>query len=125
MSAKYEVTMGPAAHRAVLNLLYADRKGLADALRTELLDGPNADKEIWFDADMRPLTHPGGSRVYVAVPLTFDAYVAVHRPMTKEELGRLGKEQHRRVAAAGFFVLDILGPGTAFSRGPRVVGPPL
>jgi hypothetical protein len=119
MSAKYEISMGPAAIRSVLSLPYADRKGLADALRTELLDGPNASREVAFDVDSRL----GGKRVYTAVPLTFDAYVAIFRPMDRTELRRLGKEQQRRVAAKGFFVLDLLEPGAAFGRGPRLVGP--
>ena len=60
--------------------------------------------------------------VYTGTPLTFDAYIALHRPMSKEELRRLRREQGRRVAALGFFVPDILHPATAFTGGPRLVG---
>ena len=114
MSTRYEVTMGPAATRAVLSLPHADRKGLADALRTELLNGPNADKVVSFDA---------ADRVYSSIPLTFDAYVAVYRSLTQDELRKLGRQERRRAAATGFYILEILDPGTAFRRGPRMVGP--
>jgi len=113
--------MAPAAERAVLNVRYEDRKRLADALRTELLDGPNADKEVWFDANMVPCRHPGDHKAYKAIPLNFGAYVAISRPLTGDELKRLGRERHRRAAARGFYVLEILHPAAAFTRGPRLV----
>ena len=116
----YEVVLGPAAIRAVLSLPDRERKELAAALRTELLDGPNADKEARFDADMRASDGPDG--VYTGTPLSFGACVALHRPMTKEELRRLKREQGRRVAIQGFYVVDILHPATAFRSGPRLVG---
>ena len=87
MSTKYEVVLGPAAIRTVLGLPDPERKELADALRTELLDGPNADEEARFDGP--------DNVVYRGTPLSFDAYVALHRPMTKEELKRLRREQGR------------------------------
>jgi hypothetical protein len=119
MSVSYEVILGPAAIRATLSMSDADRKELADALRTELLDGPNADKEVGFDADLRRCVHPDHGRVYTGTPLSSGAYLAVHRPMTRDELRRLRREQDRRVAAAGFLVLDILHPASAFTRGPQ------
>jgi hypothetical protein len=119
MSTKYEIVLGPAATRAVLRLPDSERKELADALRTELLDGPNADKEARFDADMK--AGAGRDGVYTGTPLSFGAYVALHRPMTKEELKRLRREQGRRVADQGFYVLDILHPTAAFTRGPQLV----
>ena len=124
MSTKYEVMPGPAAIRTILGLSDPERKELAYALLTELLDGPNADKEARFDGDMRacdPTCGPDDA-VYTATPLTFGAYVALHRRMTKEELKRLRQDQGRKVAGRGFYVLDILPPGTAFTRGPRLVG---
>lgn len=123
MSAKYVVVLGPAAIRAVLGLTDPDRKELAEALRTELLDGPNADKEARFDADMRACdsTCGPGDVVYRGTPLSFGSYVAVQRPMTGDELRRLRREQGRRVAL-GFYVLDILHPASAFSRSPRLAG---
>jgi hypothetical protein len=122
MSVRYEVILGPAAIRTTLGLSDADRKELADALRTELLDGPNADKEVGFDADLRPCVHSDRGRIYTGTPLSFSAYLAVHRPMTREELKRLRREQGRRVADAGFLVFDILHPASAFTRGPQFAG---
>ena len=87
--------MAPAARRAVLCVPFEDRRDLADALRRELLDGPNADKEVWYDAEMIRCADSGNPRVYTGTPLSPGAYVAVHRPLTGEELGRLKKEQHR------------------------------
>ncbi|MGH3168560.1 MAG: hypothetical protein ACRDN0_22095 [Trebonia sp.] len=122
MSVKYEIVLGPAANRLIPALPDRDRKELAEALRTELSEGPNADKEVGFDVDMRPC-RPGDVRVYTGTPLSFDAYVAVHRPLTRGELKRLGQEQHRRVARAGFLILDILHPASGFTRGPLVHAP--
>jgi hypothetical protein len=114
----YEVTLGPAAIRVILGL--RDRKELADALRTELLDGPNASKELRFDLDAIAQADPHApSRVYTATPLCFDGYTALHRPMTRGELSRLGREQGRQVADRGFYVLDILSAESGFTRGPR------
>lgn len=113
MGIQYEVVMGPAAERAVLGVPYEERKRLAEALRTELLQGPNADKEVWFDA--------GDDKVYKATPLSFGAYVVISRPLADDELARLRREKHRR-AAAGLFVIDILHPAASFTGGPRVVG---
>jgi hypothetical protein len=110
---QYEIVMGPAAERAVLGMPYEERKKLAEALRTELLQGPNADREVWFNA--------GEDKRCKATPLTFGAYVAISRPMTTDELARLRRERRRR-ASAGLFVIDILHPGTAFTVGPRLAG---
>ena len=120
MSTKYEVVLGPAAIRTVVCLPDRERKELAEALRTELLDGPNADKVARFDADMRPCGPDDA--VYMGTPLSFGAYVALHRPMTNAELKRLRREQGRRVAVKGFYVPDILHPAAAFAREPRLVG---
>jgi len=109
--------MGPAAIRAVLGLGRRDRAALAAALRTELEDGPNASAEVWIDADMG-----AGACRYKGTPLTFGAYVAIHRPMTDDELHRLAQEDRRHVAATGFYVLELLSPAGAFTRGPRLVG---
>jgi hypothetical protein len=124
MSTRYEIVLGPAAIRTFLVLPDSDRSELAGALRTELLEGPNAAVEARFDGDA--LAWEGSSRpgdlVYTGTPLSSGAYVAVHRPMTAEELRRLRREQHRRVAAHGFYVLEILHPASAFTGGPRLVG---
>lgn len=121
----YEVTLGPAAIRALRNLVErSDRKMLADALRTELFDGPNTDNEVKLkrfsnevgltDPDM-----PDGT-VYSATPLSTGGYIAIHRPMTEEELNRVARQQDRPVEAYGFYVVDILPADSAFSRS-RVV----
>lgn len=113
MSTKYEVVPGPGANRTVLGLSSGvQQKELAHSLMTELVDGPNADKEVQFDVDG---VH------YTATPLSFGGYVAIHRPMTREELKRLGREQGRRIASQGFFVPDILPPGSAVTAGPRIL----
>jgi hypothetical protein len=123
MSVKYEIVLASAAYRTILAMPDLDRKELAEALRAELSDGPNADKEVGFDADMRPCLHAEACRVYAGIPLSFDAYVAVYRPLTKDELKRLQKEPgRRRVASSGFYVFDFLHPATGFTRGPRVHG---
>ena len=118
-SSRQSRTFAASAIRTTLGVSDADRKELADALRTELLDGPNSDKEVGFDADLRPCVHSDRGRVYTGTPLSFGAYLAVHRPMTKEELKRLRREQDRRVAAVGFLVFDILHPASAFARRPQ------
>jgi hypothetical protein len=121
----YEVTLGPAAKRFVLGMRDAgDRKELADALRTELAAGPNADKEFQFDSagDARLGADPGApaAAVYTAIPLSFSGYTAIHRPMTKDELRRLRQEQGQHAASRqGFFVIDILPAESAWFRLPR------
>ena len=57
----YEVTLGPAAIRTVLCMAREDRRDLAEALRTELLEGPNAGIGFRFDSDIRAYT-PGQGR---------------------------------------------------------------
>jgi hypothetical protein len=126
VSATYEVTLGPAAVRTVQSLWDPhDQNELAIALRTELREGPNADKELElkfpfdgdFQGDVSPLV-PGGV-AYTATPLSFNGCTAFHRPMTEEELQRLGREQSRAVADHGCFVIDILSAESAFGR-PRL-----
>jgi hypothetical protein len=122
MSSKYEVAVGPSAIRTLLNMTDLDRKEIAEALRTELVNGPNADKEYSFEARLDAAA-PDNGKVYTGTPLSYGGYVAVHRPMTTEELERLRREQgRRRVAAQGFHVFDILHAAMAFTPLPRLVG---
>ena len=111
MDGSYEVTLGPAAIRVVLPLDLQDQKDLADALWEELANGPNADKEYKFNLEetRKPYVDPAAPDLveYTATPLSFGGYIAVHRPMTKDELKRLRKEQGHS-ASRGFYVLDIL-----------------
>jgi hypothetical protein len=116
----YEVTLGPAAIRMILNLSLTDRKQLGDALQTELVDGPNAASETRFDGNAQICRGQGPlvpDLVYTGTPLSFDGYIAVHRPMTRTELDRLRDEQGREVAGHGVHVLDILPADWPFTRG--------
>jgi hypothetical protein len=116
----YEVVLGPAAIRAIVGLADpGDRKELAAALRTELMNGPNARSEFRFDSDVQafPGRAAGGARVvYTATPLSFDGYTAVHRGLSRQELRRLRQEKRQSTANQGVYVIDILPAESAFSR---------
>jgi hypothetical protein len=118
----YEVTLGPAAIRTKDGLSDpADWDYLEYALQTELVDGPNADKESNFDREGQPLSEhsaDSGDLVYTATPLSFQAYTAVHRALTKDELDRLADEQGRLTHDCGRYVIDILAAELAFTRRP-------
>ena len=121
MSDTYELTLGPAAIRAFRYLPSTeDQSGLANALRQELLDGPNADNEFRFDCDGKPQVNvgldPPSGVIYTATPLSFRAYTAVHRSMTRAELARLSAEQGRPVTSRGFHVFDLLRAEQGFAR---------
>jgi len=105
--------------RMILSL--PDPKELAESLSTELVDGPNAGKEVRFDGNAQVCMGPAAPAgvIYTATPLSFDGYTALCRPMTRTELRRLESEQGRRVADRGFYVLDILPAESAFIRRPR------
>ncbi|OJF13471.1 hypothetical protein [Couchioplanes caeruleus] len=108
--AKYEVVLSPAAWRAIRDLrTVQDRDDLADCLGKELDQGPNAENVWVFQI---------GDRNYTATPLTFRGWVAIHRPLSRAELDRLGDEQGRRVESMGFLIHDLLPPHTAFEIGP-------
>jgi hypothetical protein len=114
----YEVVLAPAAIRVILSLPDpVIRKGLADALEAELINGPNAHNEFSFD-DASYFDRGSGpaSVVYTATPLSFAAWTAVHRRMTREELDRLHQELDRTTAEVGVYVFDILRAGSAFTR---------
>jgi hypothetical protein len=116
----YEVVLGPAALRIIRALPFKSRGKLGYALGTELIDGPNADKEIKFDADLHVDSDLLSSVAYQATPISYGGYTVVHRPMTDVELKRLSSEQDRSVADNGVYVIDILAPESAFSRGSRL-----
>jgi hypothetical protein len=107
MRATYEVVLGPEAVRAVRDLPYPDRRKLSRALRSELVDGPNAVSEYRFDY---------GKAQYTATPLSFKAYAVVHRPLTRDELARLSREQGRPARGCGFYVIEIRSGVSAFTR---------
>jgi hypothetical protein len=116
------VALAPPAIRALDSLPELDdREDLLDALQTELLNGPNAHSEVRFDREGSALSDPGEDKdeiVYTATPLTYRGYTVVHRELTAEELGRLGREQGRPIALRGFYVIDILSAESAFIRRP-------
>jgi hypothetical protein len=123
MSGEYEVVLSPVAIRAVLTVPKTDRRKLADALRTELMNGPNADKELKLELDWNAQAHADPSAnvdriIYTATPLSHAGCTAVHRPMTEAELKQLRREQGRLMADQGFYIIDILPAESAFSRPP-------
>jgi hypothetical protein len=121
-SRAYEVALGPAAIRAIEGLSDpADRDDLEYALQTELVDGPNAGQEAHFDREGLPLAEhsvDSGDVAYTGTPLSFRAYTAVHRALTKDELDRLADEQDRSTHDRGRYVVDILAAELAFTRRP-------
>jgi hypothetical protein len=118
MSARYEVTLGPAAERVVLSLHPRSRRALADALRRDLLNGPHADQAVELKFDSTDYFDPDipSEATYTAIPISFDGYVAVHRPMTEMELKRLRHELGQSVESLGFYVVDLLAPESGFIR---------
>jgi hypothetical protein len=123
---RYIISLGPAAGRFFQALEPYDQQGLDRALAEELIDGPNADKEIRFDADGGFPVYadpdlPGDVIYYTATPLSFKAYTVIHRPMTKDELGRAAERKNDLASNHGFYVLDILPAESAFIR--RTGGP--
>jgi hypothetical protein len=99
------VYLSPAAKAVVLSLAHQeDTDALADCMREELDNGPNASREHHIDVQ---------GRQYTATPLSC-GYVVVHRPMNRLERERLSD----RLVAKAFFVLDILSPETAIN--PRI-----
>jgi hypothetical protein len=118
----YEVVLGPATIRIIEGLFDpVDRADLEQALQTELIDGPNADKESNFDGEGLPMSErsmDSGEVAYTATPLSFQAYTAVHRALTKDELDRLAEEQYRSTHDCGRYVIDILAAELAFTRRP-------
>jgi hypothetical protein len=107
MGATYEVVLSPAAIRGIRSLQYQDRRTLGRALRSELVDGPNAASEYEFHH---------GKYAYTATPLSFRAHTAVHRPLSSGELARLARERHRPVRSQGFYIVEIRSGVSAFTR---------
>lgn len=123
---QYVVRLAPAAERFFRTLGSYDQQGLDRALAEELIDGPNADKEIRFDANGGSPVYtdpdlPGDVLCYTATPLSYKAYTAIHRPMTKDELSRTAEGTSDPASDHGFYVFDILSAESAFIR--RTGGP--
>jgi hypothetical protein len=123
MEDAYEVILAPAASRLVRSL--PDPRQLARCLATELAEGPNSDIEVIFNAEMQVCSAPPlpGDTAYTATPLSFEAYTAVHRPLTSDELKQLAENAGAEVADRGFYVLDILPAESAFFMRPRLFPP--
>jgi hypothetical protein len=123
---QYIVKLAPAVERFFQTLELYDQQGLDRALANELIDGPNADKEVRFDADGGFPVHgdpdlPGELTCYTATPLSFKAYTAIHRPMTRYELSKAAGGKSDLAIDHGFYVFDILSAESAFVR--RTGGP--
>jgi len=119
VNSAYEVVLGPAAIRAIIGLPdLNDRNGMAAALRTELMYGPNSRSEYRFDSDVQAYSgRTGGGRViYTATPLSFGGYTAIHRQLNEDELRLLRKEERPSTADQGVYVIDILPAESAFNR---------
>jgi hypothetical protein len=118
----YIVKLAPAAQRIFRSLEPYDQRGLDRVLAEELVDGPNADKEIRFDSDggSQPYADPDadGTGCYTATPLSFKAYTAIHRPMTEDELSGVSQGEGGPAAERGFYVFEILAAESAFTRRP-------
>src|SRR4051812_43348222 len=98
----YEIALGPAAQLFIVTLGSADeRRGIAEALRTELENSPNHRTIGTYD----------GIRCVHQVLET--GHTAVFNSMSHDELDRFGREQHRAAARTGYYVYDILDPGSA------------
>src|SRR5262245_24979349 len=109
--AAYEVVLCSAAKLFMMCLgSQQERIALATCLREELGDhGPNAGSAYPFDP-MRD------GHKYIALPLSFNAIVAVYRAMTHDELKKLRQEQNRRIARTGHVVFDLLPAESGFYR---------
>jgi hypothetical protein len=100
----YEVTLGPAALLAIVTLGTSKAKeALADALRSELESSPN------------PRTHGTYDGVSCIHQALLTGHTAVFNAMTKAELEALGREGNRRVRSRGFYVYDLLSPGSGIT----------
>ena len=119
MTAEYDVVLGPAAVRAIQDLRdETARAELAAALRSELLQGPNAAIEVEFRLDSD--AHEAPDRAYKATPLSFGGYTAIHRRLTQDELWLTGQERNHAAADCLLYVVDIVPAESAFMR-PRLV----
>ena len=119
----YEVVLAPAANRVVAGLRRPDREGVTRALKAELRDGPNADKEFSFGSSIYADAAPDDTEgsIYTATPLSFGGYTALHRPLTADEIERVAQRPDREQPYDGYYVIDILPAETAFRRWPRPV----
>ena len=107
----YTVVLGPAASRFRKSLTPVDQLELDQALREELVNGPNAANQVRFDyGGHTPPCGNGscGTQVYITTLLSYRAYLVVHRRLTADEL-RIASQEHPNTGDdLGLFILDIL-----------------
>jgi hypothetical protein len=118
----YEVVLAPAAQRVIRRLAEPDAKELADALWTELENGPNESRAIRFGSDAGNGADglgPEENEVYTATPLSAGGYTVIHRRMSAAEIKLLARQTGEPAASTGFYVIDILRPESAFRPWPR------
>jgi hypothetical protein len=124
----YLMKLTPTAQEILRNLEPDDQREIDRVLRRELMYGPNSDKESRFDGDgnfgayAEPNSPDSGFR-YTATLLSYKAYTAIHRPMTKDELRREAQAAGQ-ATAHGFYVFDILPADSAFERSPHGLAAP-
>lgn len=100
----YEVALGPAAQLFIATLASEEEKvELAAALRDELANSPNPSTQGRY----------GPNRVGCTHQIVVTGHTVVFSVMSEIELERFGREQGRPAAKSGFYVYDILSPGTA------------
>ena len=101
---QYEIALAAPALTYIQSLPSRSRAELAHCLQTELVGGPNEHLKYLFDWD-------DGQHYYAALPLSYNAVVAVFRELTTVELDRLRKERRiRGPMQTGFLVIDFLSP---------------
>ena len=116
----YTFVLGPAAKRFMQDLTSLDQRELNQVLEDELVNGPNADKEIRFDSDGHAPPCGKGAcadRVYIATLVSYRAYLVIHRPLTAQELGMASQVRPDIANDLGLYILDILAADPRFDLG--------
>lgn len=98
----YEVILGAEARRVIRELPRAEKKLLADGLRTELTDRPGPSTVVIQQTAPHRLP-PGHTYFGHALP----GYVVIYRKMTRAELAKMAREQGH-VMSRGYAVFDIV-----------------
>jgi hypothetical protein len=93
------------------SLTPVDQLELDQVLREELVGGPNAVNEVRIDSGGHIPPCGNGScsdHVYIATPLSYRAYLAVHRRLTPDELGIALQTHPNTGDDLGLFILTVL-----------------
>jgi len=107
----YTLVFAPAAIRFKQSLTSVDQVELEQALREELTSGLNAVKAVkWDSRGHAPPCGNGscGDRVYLTTPLSYKAYLVVHRRLTVNELSIVPQTHRNTGDDLGSFIIDIL-----------------